>query len=154
MYNKTIIEFGFRMISWIIKTSCLYYLPQPSASADNRDLGFDNSWYHAQPHPIIELFNITQISCQRSQKRHLVNSSNSIFLFINHSNCLCIVGEWHEYWHQRALWCLQFILHKIFFWSFPLLLASLRCKNTCIDHDRLCASPGSLKNKRMEKFPF
>ena len=52
MYNKTIIEFGFRMISWIIKTSCLYYLPQPSASADNTDLGFDNSWYHAQPHPI------------------------------------------------------------------------------------------------------
>ena len=53
MYNKTITEFGFRMISWIIKTSCLYYLPQPSASADNTDLGFDNSWYHAQPHPII-----------------------------------------------------------------------------------------------------
>ena len=53
MYNKTIIEFGFRMISWIIKTSCLYYLPQPSASADNTDLGFDNSWYHAQPHPVI-----------------------------------------------------------------------------------------------------
>ena len=25
MYNKTIIEFGFRMISWIIKTSCLCY---------------------------------------------------------------------------------------------------------------------------------
>ena len=39
MYNKIIIEFGFRMISWIIKTSCLYYLPQPSASADNTDLG-------------------------------------------------------------------------------------------------------------------
>ena len=53
MCNKTIIEFGFRMISWIIKTSCLCYLPQPSASADNTDLGFDNSWYHAQPHPII-----------------------------------------------------------------------------------------------------
>ena len=53
MYNKTIIEFGFCMISWIIKTSCLYYLPQPSASADNTDLGFDNSWYHAQSHPII-----------------------------------------------------------------------------------------------------
>ena len=41
MYNKTIIEFGFRMISWIIKTSCLCYLPQPSASADNTDLVFD-----------------------------------------------------------------------------------------------------------------
>ena len=40
MYNKTIIEFGFRMISWIIKTSCLCYLPQPSA--DNTNLGFDN----------------------------------------------------------------------------------------------------------------
>ena len=35
MYNKTITEFGFHMISWIIKTSCLCYLPQPSASADN-----------------------------------------------------------------------------------------------------------------------
>ena len=35
MYNKTIIEFGV--------VSCLYYLPQPSASADNTDLGFDNS---------------------------------------------------------------------------------------------------------------
>ena len=53
MYNKTIIAFGFRMISWIIKTSCLCYLPQPSASAANTDLGFDNSRYHAQPHPII-----------------------------------------------------------------------------------------------------
>ena len=53
MYNKTIIEFGFRMISWIIKTPCLCYLPQPLALADNTDLGFDNSWYHAQPHPII-----------------------------------------------------------------------------------------------------
>ena len=53
MHNKTIIEFGFRVISWIIKTSCLCYLPQPLASADNTDLGFDNSWYHAQPHPII-----------------------------------------------------------------------------------------------------
>ena len=29
MYNKTIIEFGFRMISWIIKTSCLCYHAQP-----------------------------------------------------------------------------------------------------------------------------
>ena len=36
------------MILWIIKTSCLCYLPQPSASADNTDLGFDNSWYHAK----------------------------------------------------------------------------------------------------------
>ena len=53
MYNKTIIEFGFPMISWIIKTWCLCYLPQPSAWTDNTDLGFDNSWYHAQPHPII-----------------------------------------------------------------------------------------------------
>ena len=53
MYNKTIIEFGFRMISCIIKTSWLCYLPKPSASADNTDLGFDNSRYHAQPHPVI-----------------------------------------------------------------------------------------------------
>ena len=36
MYNKTIIEFGSRMISWIIKTSCLCYLPKPKA--DNTDM--------------------------------------------------------------------------------------------------------------------
>ena len=53
MYNKTIIEFSFRMMSWIIKTSRLCYLPKPKAEADNIDLSFDNSWYHAQPHPII-----------------------------------------------------------------------------------------------------
>ena len=29
MCNKTITEFGFRMISWIIKTSFLCYLPKP-----------------------------------------------------------------------------------------------------------------------------
>ena len=30
----------------MIKNSCLCYLPQPSA--DNTDLGFDNSSYHAK----------------------------------------------------------------------------------------------------------
>ena len=52
-------------VIWIIKTSCLCYRPPPSASADNTDLGFDNSasadntdlsfdnsWYHPHPHPI------------------------------------------------------------------------------------------------------
>ena len=29
------------------------YPPEPSASADNIDLDLGNSWYHAQPHPII-----------------------------------------------------------------------------------------------------
>ena len=67
MYNKTIIEFGFRMTSWIIKTSCLCYLPQPSASADNTELGFDNLWYHAQPHPIIVKYRVT-IFCQEPEQ--------------------------------------------------------------------------------------
>ena len=61
MYNKTIIEFGFCMITWITKTSCLCYLPQPSASADNTDLDFDNSSYHAQPHLIIVLINMYNV---------------------------------------------------------------------------------------------
>ena len=39
MYNKTIIiELGFRMISWIIKTSCLCYLPKPKAEFTRYDL--------------------------------------------------------------------------------------------------------------------
>ena len=32
-----------KRIKKCIKTSCLCYLAQPSASADNTDLGFDNS---------------------------------------------------------------------------------------------------------------
>ena len=40
MYNKAIIEFGFRIISWIMKTSYQCYLPQPSASADNNNNNF------------------------------------------------------------------------------------------------------------------
>ena len=72
MYNKTIIEFGFHMISWIIKTSCLCHLPQPSASADNTDLGFDNSRYHAQPHPIIVYYNIASRATQ----------SNSVYVSV------------------------------------------------------------------------
>jgi hypothetical protein len=52
MYNKTIIGFGFRMISGIIQTS-VYVIRLSFASADNIDLGLNNSWYHAQPHPII-----------------------------------------------------------------------------------------------------
>ena len=53
MYNKTIIGFGFRMISRIIQTS-VYVIRLSFASADNTiDLGLNNSWYHAQPHPII-----------------------------------------------------------------------------------------------------
>ena len=63
MYNKTIIEFGFCMISWIIKSSCLCYLPKPKAEADNTDLGFDNSWYHAQPHPIIVYYLASERRC-------------------------------------------------------------------------------------------
>ena len=49
MYNKTIIEFGF--LHDIMNDQNLVSVL--SAKADNTDLGFDNSWYHAQPHPII-----------------------------------------------------------------------------------------------------
>ena len=53
MYNKTIIEFGFRMISWIIKTSCLYYLPQPITQTS----GFISSLFsHFHRYYIIVIF--------------------------------------------------------------------------------------------------
>ena len=32
-----------QLLSSVFASSCLCYLPQPSASADNTDLGFDNS---------------------------------------------------------------------------------------------------------------
>ena len=81
MYNRTIIEFGFRMISWIIKPSCLCYLPQPSASADNTDLGFANSWYHAQPHPIIVYYSASTMA-------HLVGDME--FSWADMESCLAM----------------------------------------------------------------
>ena len=48
MYNKTIIGFGFRMISRIIQTSANVIRLSCFASADNIDLGLNNSWYHAK----------------------------------------------------------------------------------------------------------
>ena len=53
MYYKTIIEFPFLAL---YQTSCQRYLPQPSASAYNSDLGVDISRYHAQHYPIIAYF--------------------------------------------------------------------------------------------------
>jgi hypothetical protein len=52
MYNKTIIGFGFRMTSRIIQTS-VNVIRLSFAWADNIDLCLNNSWYHAQPQPII-----------------------------------------------------------------------------------------------------
>ena len=60
MNNKTIIEFGFRVIWRIIKASvCVILLS--FASADNTNLGLDNSSYHTQPHSIIVNYIIFQI---------------------------------------------------------------------------------------------
>ena len=53
LLNSVFAWYLLLIIIIIIKTSCLCYLPQPSALADNTDLGFDHSRYHAQPHPII-----------------------------------------------------------------------------------------------------
>ena len=70
MYNKTIIEFVsvLYVLSVICVICCLCYLPQPSASADNTDLGFND---------IIHIF---MISCSTSSNncllaRHVLNLS-------------------------------------------------------------------------------
>lgn len=38
------------------QTSFISYLLKPKAETDNSDLGFDNSWYHAQPHPTLAYY--------------------------------------------------------------------------------------------------
>ena len=53
MNNKTIIEFGLRRIPELFRPWWLGQCYLPSASADNIDLGLNNSGYPAQPHPII-----------------------------------------------------------------------------------------------------
>ena len=62
----------------MIKTSCLCYLPQPSASGDNTDLGFDNTQYHAQPHPIIVYYTLNS---KHGNLNFHVNVWNLILLF-------------------------------------------------------------------------
>ena len=52
MYNKTIIEFGFRDIQNYQGHSKCYQL-KPKAEVDNTYLAFDYSEYHQKPHPII-----------------------------------------------------------------------------------------------------
>ena len=95
MYNKTIIEFGFRMISWIIKTSCLCYLPQPSASADNTDLGFDNSWYHAQPHPnnCLVIFQVDIVDISSINNNRYIAEDRSYLLFIDLCQIIIVIDN-------------------------------------------------------------
>ena len=64
MCNKTIIEFGFRMISWIIKTSCLCYLPDS-----------------------LRLRQITQTSVLILFVISCSTSSNNCLLYVNQSGC-------------------------------------------------------------------
>ena len=63
--DKTIIELGYRKISWFVSVSQINYLPQPSASANNWSTHHwqnltnhdkhitEKSRYFAQPGPII-----------------------------------------------------------------------------------------------------
>ena len=52
MNNKTIIEFGFRVIWRIIKAE-VCVICRSEAEANNTNLGLDNSPYQTQPHSII-----------------------------------------------------------------------------------------------------
>jgi hypothetical protein len=58
------------MISRIIQTS-VYVIRLSFASADNIDLGLNNSWYHAQPHPIIAYSSKPYSSANRQHFRVL-----------------------------------------------------------------------------------
>ena len=51
--DKTIIELGYRKISWFVSVSQIIYLPQPSASANNWSARHWQSRYFAQPRPLI-----------------------------------------------------------------------------------------------------
>jgi hypothetical protein len=76
MNNKTIIEFGLRRIPELLDLGQCY-LPQPSASADNIDLGLNNSGYPAQPHPIIVKY--LEIICGHYTHRFLFLASHYLY---------------------------------------------------------------------------
>ena len=57
------------------ETSCQCYLPQPSASADNSDLGVDNSRYHAQYHPVVAYYSVSHgVTCCVGKSASKINS--------------------------------------------------------------------------------
>ena len=60
--DKTIIELGYRKISWFISISQINYLPQPLASVIDL-LATDKSRYFAQPRPIIVNYFVIIILC-------------------------------------------------------------------------------------------
>ena len=93
-YNKKVIKFCFRFISWIIKPRHRVYLTQPSPSVDNLDLGFDTSCYHVQTHPKIAYFCQSRVigriqntkivnNCHKSYKAWLTNQK------LQHEQSLC-----------------------------------------------------------------
>ena len=51
--DKTIIELGYRKISWFASALHINYLPQPSAAASNWSARPDKSQYFAQARPLI-----------------------------------------------------------------------------------------------------
>ena len=56
------------------QTSYLCYQPQSSASVDNSDLGIDNSWYRAQPNPIIEV--VRRVRCELRSGKNTFSLKN------------------------------------------------------------------------------
>ena len=98
------------MISWIIKTSCLCYLPQPWASADNTALGFDNSWYHARPHPIIVYWFLIPLELIQLQWLRIMNKT---FLML-----ITVICMGYPIYLGIALWLplkeFKTLYHKLF----------------------------------------
>jgi hypothetical protein len=81
MYNKTIIGFGFRMTLRIIQTSVNVILLS-FASADNIDLCLNNSWYHAQPHPIIVYYTIFNFPYNRKYVSKWLNLISELYFIL------------------------------------------------------------------------
>ena len=56
------------------------YLPQPSASADNIDLGLNNSGYPAQPHPIIvNYYYFKELDQALKARRNSLDNLDSVY---------------------------------------------------------------------------
>ena len=81
MYKKTISEFSFCMISWIIKTWCLCYLPQPSVNTKTRNDPQRPTTTHNDPQRSTTIHNDPQRSHNKrnltfSQKQKKIQVAN------------------------------------------------------------------------------
>ena len=112
MYNKTIIEFGFRMISWIIKTSCLIIHKWSCSTSSNNGLlstRIKKCHNELQNAPMRMMFFFFTKSRNINRNAHVWDTIRKVLISIFH--------EKKEIWRMLLVWNVKTKRLKMVFFS-------------------------------------